>query len=494
MSGLTGVAQVLHHKVSLIKSLMEDLSEFASENCVHAYFADSLSMFQMLEEELSIQFDRANFFLSFLADHSVPPPAASAGYFSVLPREVELHIMSYLSESELNTVALLSNHHKQLADDDELWRRLYGVKWASRRKQRSSYPTDETSWKNYFVERQKVERHWKTGEYAIKTVQGHSGPVLCLSFDNRNIITGSGHREIRVWDLKTRRCKHTLSGHTDSVYCLQHDDEKIVSGSADKTVRIWQIRDRDSWQDLDQSGDEAGIKCTKRLTGHTDAVMSLQYDKDRIVTGSADNTIKVWDPVTGKCLATLQGHTGRVWSLQFEGNRLVSGANDKTIRVWDLQTGVCTMTLQRHTHSIRCLQFDKNKIMSGSNDRTIKLWDVNTGQCLHTLKGHTDWVRCLKFDDSKMASGGFDETIKLWDMHTGKCLTTLKGHTDAVMCLQFDSRRIVSGSKDKNLIVWDFTQREKRREGRIVLKTKKSATHDGAYIWKGRGRGVPLAS
>jgi hypothetical protein len=66
MSGLTGVAQVLHHKVSLIKSLMEDLSEFASENCVHAYFADSLSMFQMLEEELSIQFDRANFFLSFL--------------------------------------------------------------------------------------------------------------------------------------------------------------------------------------------------------------------------------------------------------------------------------------------------------------------------------------------------------------------------------------------------------------------------------------------
>src|SRR3989344_7790656 len=65
-------------------------------------------------------------------------------------------------------------HHKQLADDDELWRRLYGVKWASRRKQRSSYPTDETSWKNYFVERQKVERHWKTGEYAIKTLQGHS--------------------------------------------------------------------------------------------------------------------------------------------------------------------------------------------------------------------------------------------------------------------------------------------------------------------------------
>jgi len=70
MSGLKGVAQVLHHKVSLIKTLMEDLSEFAVENCVYAYFADSLSMFQMLEEELSIQFDRANCFLSFLVSIS----------------------------------------------------------------------------------------------------------------------------------------------------------------------------------------------------------------------------------------------------------------------------------------------------------------------------------------------------------------------------------------------------------------------------------------
>lgn len=493
MSGLKGVAQVLHHKVSLIKTLMEDLSEFAVENCVYAYFADSLSMFQMLEEELSIQFDRANCFLSFLADHNVLPPAASAGYFSVLPRELSIHIMSYLTENELNTVALLSRYHKALADDDALWKSLYGAKWAGRRKQRSSFPSDETSWKSFFAERQKVEKHWKSGAYSIKTIQGHSGPILCLSFDNNNIITGSGQREIRVWDFKTRQCKYTLSGHTDSVYCLQHDDEKIVSGSADKSVRIWQIRDKDSWRDLDQ-GEEVAIKCTKRLMGHTDAVMCLQYEKDRIITGSADNNIKVWDSITGKCLATLQGHTGRVWSLQFDGNRVVSGANDKTIRIWDLATGVCTMTLQRHTHSIRCLQFDKNKIMSGSNDRTIKLWDINTGQCLHTLKGHTDWVRCLKFDDLKMASGGFDETIKLWDMHTGKCVTTLKGHTDAVMCLQFDSRRIVSGSKDKNVIVWDFTQREKERGNRIFLKTKKSSTLDGSYIWKGRGRGVPLHS
>ena len=67
----------------------------------------------------------------------------------------------------------------------------------------------------------------------------------------------------------------------------------------------------DSWQDLDQSGDEAGIKCTKRLTGHSDAVMSLQYDKDRIITGSADNTIKVWDPVTGKCLVRILYYRAR---------------------------------------------------------------------------------------------------------------------------------------------------------------------------------------
>ncbi len=74
MSGLTGVAQILHTKVSMIKTLMEDFANFALENCVYAHFADSISMFQMLEEELSIQFDRANYFLSFLVPIIPPPP------------------------------------------------------------------------------------------------------------------------------------------------------------------------------------------------------------------------------------------------------------------------------------------------------------------------------------------------------------------------------------------------------------------------------------
>lgn len=61
------------------------------------------------------------------------------------------------------------------------------------------------------------------------------------------------------------------------------------------------------------------------------------------------------------------------------------------------------------------------------------------------------------------------------------------------MCLQFDTRRIVSGGKDKSVIIWDFA-REKRHSSTVTLKTKKSATSDGTYVWKGRGRGTPLTS
>jgi len=78
----------------------------------------------------------------------------------------------------LNVGPCFTQYHKALADDDALWKSLYGAKWAGRRKQRSSFPSDETSWKSFFAERQKVEKHWKSGAYSIKTIQGHSGACV----------------------------------------------------------------------------------------------------------------------------------------------------------------------------------------------------------------------------------------------------------------------------------------------------------------------------
>lgn len=75
------------------------------------------------------------------------------------------------------------------------------------------------------------------------------------------------------------------------------------------------------------------------LMGHRDGVYCVQFDDDKIITGSRDRTIKVWDPNTFQCLATLQGHRGSIVSLQYNQDIMVSGSSDTTIVVWNMHTG-----------------------------------------------------------------------------------------------------------------------------------------------------------
>ena len=60
-------------------------------------------------------------------------------------------------------------------------------------------------------------------------------------------------------------------------------------------------------------------------------------DGTRIVSGSEDRSVRVWDAATGACLQTLKGHGGKVTSVGFsaDGTRIVSGGDDKSVRVWD---------------------------------------------------------------------------------------------------------------------------------------------------------------
>jgi WD40 repeat protein len=84
-----------------------------------------------------------------------------------------------------------------------------------------------------------------------------------------------------------------LEGHKDSVYCLQFDSTKIISGSRDRTIRIWDMKT---------------LKCIKSLSGHSGSVLCLRYDSEYIYSGSSDCTIKIWDLKSFELAKTLPGH------------------------------------------------------------------------------------------------------------------------------------------------------------------------------------------
>ena len=154
------------------------------------------------------------------------------------------------------------------------------------------------------------------------------------------------------------------------------------------------------------------------LNGLGSMVTCVAYSQDgnRVVSGSEDNVVRVWNVTTGEVEAELKGHTDWVTSVAFsqDGSQVVSGSRDKTVRIWNVTTGEVEAELKGHTKWVTSVAFsqDGSRVVSGSGD-TVRIWNVTTGEVEAELKGHTNWVRSVAFSQyvSLVVSGSYDKTV-----------------------------------------------------------------------------------
>ena len=160
--------------------------------------------------------------------------------------------------------------------------------------------------------------------------------------------------------------------------------------------------------------------------GHDKEVQSVAFSPDgtRIISGSGDNTIQLWDVASGTAIGEpLKKHSGRVSSVAFSpnGTCIVSGSIDRTIQLWDATSGTAIgKPLQGHSEKVLSVAFspDGSRIVSGSADTTIRLWDAASGIAIGSLpQGHSGEVSSIAFfpDGAHIVSCSKDDTIRLWD-------------------------------------------------------------------------------
>jgi len=248
-----------------------------------------------------------------------------------------------------------------------------------------------------------------------------------------------------------------LEGHIHQVIAVAvtPDGKHVISGSWDNTLRVWDI----------ESGKEI-----QTLEGHTDGVEAVAVTPDgkHAISGSRDNTLRVWDIESGEEIQTLEGHTNSVSAVAVtpDGKHVISGSWDKTLRVWDIESGEIIQTLEGHTGWVRAVAVtpDGKHVISGSMENTLRVWDIESGEEIQTLEGLIGWVRAVAVTpDGKHAISGFVETtLRVWDIESGEEIETLKGHTSSVdaVAVTPDGKHAISGSSDNTIRVWDIESGE----------------------------------
>lgn len=190
------------------------------------------------------------------------------------------------------------------------------------------------------------------------------------------------------------------------------------------------------------SKDEFSIEPIGVLEGHKGAVTSLVCGENKdgsilLLSGSRDKSIIQWElnleePVVskdeagnetkklGKPLRSLHGHNHFVSSLALnsDNTKLVSGSWDKTIRLWDIPTSKSQKIFTGHTKDILSVAFshDERLIFSGAMDNSLKYWNTQ-GDLRYDNTQFNGWVSCIlnikKGKKNFIAVGCWDGTVKI---------------------------------------------------------------------------------
>ncbi|CAF1101933.1 unnamed protein product [Brachionus calyciflorus] len=235
-----------------------------------------------------------------------------------------------------------------------------------------------------------------------------------------------------------------LVGHSSSIFCIKSiGQDKLLSGSSDKTIKLW---------------DKNTGECLRTYHGHTNSIYTLcLVNYEKFLSGSSDTTIKYWNINTSECLKTINAHEGYIYDVKLLNNKkFFSVSWDKSIKIWKLKKLEFLKSIKMGAGILSAEKFD-NKVIVGLNDGLIKILDIEKECVIKTLTGHTSYVFCLKLiNKTTLASRSNDNSVKIWNIDSGNCLEETKGHSSTFNSLAVSCEdKLFIGFNDGNIKLWN---------------------------------------
>jgi F-box and WD-40 domain protein CDC4 len=462
--------------------------------------------------------------LHFVAD--VVNPALKCDFLVLLPLELSLNVLKYLDVKSMCNAAQVSRKWRHIIDTDETaWKDLlardgYGLPdgeldRAVKEGWGWQYPHSSESYerdlrvKAYTARSDGENSPGSSGSSTVGSYADSEGPVITKLLSTRpkrkansSKLGGSKKQrrkgpaaskvQVPSWSRSLGNASGPIAVANIAMSAVPNPNIGLPSLRSLHLFKSLYTRHhliRKSWMEEETRPKHIAFRAHQRHV-----VTCLQFDTDKILTGSDDTNINVYDTKSGALRSHLEGHEGGVWALQYEGNTLVSGSTDRSVRVWDIEKGKCTHVFQGHTSTVRCLVILKPTptgevvdgqpvmmpkeplIITGSRDSSLRVWKlpqpgdrsiIQTGPpandhdnqyFIRALTGHHHSVRAIAAHGDTLISGSYDCSVRVWKISTGETVHRLQGHSQKVYSVVLDHarKRCISGSMDNLVKVWSL--------------------------------------
>uniref|UniRef100_A0A8B9HFG5 ATG16 autophagy related 16-like 1 (S. cerevisiae) n=1 Tax=Astyanax mexicanus TaxID=7994 RepID=A0A8B9HFG5_ASTMX len=291
---------------------------------------------------------------------------------------------------------------------------------------------------------------------ALHTFDAHDGEVNAVRFSpgSRLLATGGMDRRVKLWEVVAGRCepKGALTGSNAGITSIEFDSagSYLLAASNDFASRIWTVDD---------------YRLRHTLTGHSGKVLSARFllDNARIVSGSYDRTLKLWDLRSKVCMKTVFAGSS-CNDIVCTEQCVMSGHFDKKVRFWDIRAEsiVCELELLGRVTSLD-LNHDRTELLTCSRDDLVKIIDLRNNSVRQTFSAQgfkcgSDFTRVtFSPDGGYVAAGSADGVLYVWNVLTGKLDKTLdKNHSSAINSVSWSpsGTYVVSVEKGSKAVLW----------------------------------------
>ena len=223
---------------------------------------------------------------------------------------------------------------------------------------------------------------WKSESYIYKQ-QGHMNDINLIAFspEGGQLASGADDGRIKVFDISSSNCLITFTDHTAKITGLQYALNKsnlLISSSLDGTIRAYDLIKYKNFRIMTTPKQTQLICC------------SVDYSGEIVAAGSLDTyNIFVWSIKTGDLIDVLNGHTGPVSCLAFShiNDILISGSWDNTVKMWELYTKKGISETYEHNSKITAIALSPNdkEVAVSTLNGELYTWDIDTGSIKNIL-------------------------------------------------------------------------------------------------------------